>query len=80
MKAFERYLEEKGYARNTVDSYVFASDQLVEKASPIDNQSLLEHKEWLIASFAPKTANNRIGAINVYLDFIGFEGVRLKGI
>lgn len=80
MKTFESYLQEKGYARNTIDSYVFASDQLIEKTSTIDNRSLLEHKEWLVASFAPKTANNRIGAINVYLDFIGFEGIRLKGI
>lgn len=80
MKDFVKYLEEKGYARNTVDLYAYAGTQLVRRVQEITNQSLLEHKDWLVASFAPKTANNRIGAINVYLDFIGFEGIRLKGI
>lgn len=80
MKAFTTYLREKGYAENTVGSYEFAISQLIDKASPLTNQSLLSHKEWLVSSFAPKTANNRIGAINAYLDFIEFDGVRLKGV
>ena len=80
MKTFVRYLQEKGYAKNTISSYSFAVDQLIDKAGPLTNQSLLAHKEWLVSSFAPKTANNRIGAINAYLDFIAFDGIRLKGV
>ena len=80
MKAFEEYLRAQEYAPNTITSYLFAARQLEQKASPITNQSLLEHKEWLVSSFAPKTANNRIGAVNVYLDFLGFNGTRLKGV
>lgn len=80
MKSFARYLQEKGYAQNTVESYVFASEQLLEKVAQLTNQSLLNHKEWLVSSFAPKTANNRIGAINVYLDYIAFDGIRLRGV
>lgn len=80
MKVFAVYLREKGYSKNTVSSYEFAISQLLAKASPLTNQSLLKHKEWLVSSFAPKTANNRIGAINAYLDFIAFDGIRLKGV
>ena len=80
MKDFEEYLLTQEYAPNTIVSYLFAAKQLEQKASPITNQSLLDHKEWLVSSFAPKTANNRIGAINVYLDFLGFDGMRLKGV
>lgn len=80
MKAFAQYLQEKDYAENTISSYTFAVDQLIDKAQPLTNQSLLAHKEWLVSSFAPKTANNRIGAINAYLDFIAFDGIRLKGV
>lgn len=80
MKDFANHLAEKGYAKNTVTLYVYAGAQLVERVPEITNESLLEHKDWLVASFAPKTANNRIGAINAYLDFIDFEGIRLKGI
>ena len=75
MKAFTTYLREKGYAENTVGSYEFAISQLIDKASPLTNQSLLSHKEWLVSSFAPKTANNRIGAINAYL---GCTGARVS--
>lgn len=80
MKTFARYLLEKGYAENTISSYTFAIDQLTNRVQPFTNQSLLAHKEWLVSSFAPKTANNRIGAINAYLDFIAFDGIRLKGV
>lgn len=80
MKAFEEYLRVQEYASNTIASYLFAAKQLEQRASSITNQSLLEHKEWLVSSFAPKTANNRIGAINVYLDYLGFPGMRLKGV
>ena len=80
MKTFAQYLREKGYAENTISSYTFAVDQLIDRAQLLTNQSLLSHKEWLVSSFAPKTANNRIGAINAYLDFIAFDGIRLKGV
>lgn len=80
MKTFAQYLQEKGYAENTISSYTFAIDQLTNRAQPFTNQSLLAHKEWLVSSFAPKTANNRIGAINAYLDFVAFDGIRLKGV
>lgn len=80
MKDFIDHLEGRGYASNTINLYVYAAAQLSERVPEVTNQTLLEHKDWLVATFAPKTANNRIGAINVYLDFIGYEGMRLKGI
>ena len=80
MEQFVNYLQLKGYAENTVSSYAYAASQLRERCARLSDQSLLAHKEWLISSFAPKTANNRIGAINAYLDFIAFEGIRLKGV
>lgn len=80
MKDFEEYLLTQEYAANTVASYVYAARQLVGRAGKITDRALLDHKEWLVSSFAPKTANNRIGAINVYLDYTGFQGIRLKGV
>ena len=80
MEQFASYLLFRGFSNNTVDSYTFAARQLRSRCQYLTDQSLLEHKEWLVASFAPKTANNRIGAINAYLDFLGYEGLRLKGV
>ncbi len=80
MEQFISHLLLKGFSNNTVESYTFAAKQLNARCPCLTDQSLLEHKEWLVSSYAPKTANNRIGAINVYLDFLGYEGLRLKGV
>lgn len=80
MEEFEAYLKNRNYSLNTISSYSFAAGQLIERIGLVNDKTLLDHKEWLVTSFSAKTANNRIGAINVYLDFIGYEGVRLKGI
>lgn len=80
MEEFETYLITHNYAPNTIASYLFAAVQLQERAGVLTDQALLEHKEWLVASFSAKTANNRIGAINVYLDYRGYSGLRLKGV
>ena len=45
MKSFARYLQEKGYAQNTVESYVFASEQLLEKVAQI-SRSLTTRSGW----------------------------------
>lgn len=80
MEEFETYLISHNYAPNTIASYLFAATQLQERAVVLTDRALLEHKEWLVASFSAKTANNRIGAINVYLDYRGYSGLRLKGV
>lgn len=67
--------------KNTIQSYEYAIRQLHERVSAdFSNEDLLNHKDWLVNSFAPKTANNRITAINSYLDFIGYDGIRLKSL
>lgn len=80
METFETYLRNQGYASNTISSYQFAASQLNKRLSYLNDQALLDHKDWLVSTFSAKTANNRIGAINVYLDYLGYEGIRIKGI
>lgn len=81
MEDYKNYLAEKGFSAHTVDSYLFAIRQLHEKVgSQPNNESLLGHKDWLAAHFAAKTVNLRITAINSYLDFIEYRGIRLKSI
>ena len=81
MKNFKAYLSEKGFSQNTIDSYLFALRQLNERiASDLTNEALLEHKDWLTTHFASKTVNLRITAINAYLDFVQYSGIRLKGL
>ena len=81
MEMYIKYLNGKGFSKNTIQSYAYAIRQLHERVSAdFSNEDLLNHKDWLVNSFAPKTANNRITAINSYLDFIGYDGIRLKSL
>lgn len=81
MKDFKIYLLEKGFSDHTVDSYLFSVKQLHNRiGNEVHNDALLEHKDWLASCFAPKTVNIRLTAINSYLDFIGYDGIRLKGL
>lgn len=79
MDKYKKHLAEKGFSKNTIDSYLFAVRQLQERLEEDwSNQELLEHKDWLTATFAAKTANLRITAINSYLDFINYEAFGSK--
>ena len=80
MEGFERHLHRRGYSTNTVTSYVFAARQLCERIDALSDEALLMHKDWLIGTYAAKTVNNRLIAINAYLDFMGYEGIRLAGV
>ncbi|KFJ00113.1 phage integrase [Bifidobacterium porcinum] len=80
MEEFIAHLEARGMSRNTVCSYRFAIRQLLSRCSSLSDESLLAHKDWLVTGFSAKTANLRIGAINNYLDFTDYPGLRLKGV
>lgn len=81
MKKYEILLTEKGFSPHTVQSYLFAIRQMHARIGEHPaNSSLLDHKDWLVSNFSAKTANLRITAINSYLDYIRFDGIRLKSI
>lgn len=80
MEDFQRHLEEQGFSDNTIASYLYSISQLFGRERNISNEALLSHKDWLASCFAVKTVNLRITAINSYLDFIGYEGIRLKSL
>ncbi|WP_165056353.1 MULTISPECIES: tyrosine-type recombinase/integrase [unclassified Adlercreutzia] len=81
MEDYRTYLVEKGFSAYTVESYLFAIRQLNERfGTKLTNEGLLAHKDWLAAHFAAKTVNLRITAINSYLDFTEFQGIRLKSL
>ena len=81
MEDYTTHLVEKGFSAHTVDSYLFAIRQMTERlGNEPSNVELLAHKDWLAAHFAAKTVNLRITAINSYLDYIGYPGIRLKSL
>lgn len=81
MEDYAQHLRDKDFSENTISSYVFSVEQLIDRLGPdITNDRLLNHKDWLAAEHSAKTVNTRITAINSYLDFIDYDGIRLKGL
>ena len=81
MEDFKAHLLDCGFSIHTVESYLYAARQLkVRIRNELSNEALLAHKDWLASRFAAKTVNLRITAINSYLDFVGYNGIRLKGL
>lgn len=81
MEDFKRHLLDCGFSGHTVESYLYAAKQLEDRVSGgLSNESLLAHKDWLASRYAAKTVNLRTTAINSYLDFVGFDGIRLKSL
>lgn len=80
MEGYEQYLRNRGFSDNSVRSYLYAAKQLDKRLKTLNNEELLAHKDWLIATYSAKTVNIRLVAINAYLDFKGYEGIRLAGL
>lgn len=81
MEDFKRHLLDHGFSNHTVDSYLYAAKQLKDRVGgTLSNDSLLAHKDWLASCYAAKTVNLRISAINSYLDFVEYDGIRLKNL
>lgn len=81
MEDFKHHLLDRGFSSHTVESYLYAAKQLEDRVSVgFSNESLLAHKDWLASRYAVKTVNLRITAINSYLDFVGYDGIRLKSL
>lgn len=81
MEDFKAHLLGCGFSVHTVESYLYAARQLEDRIRDgLSNEALLTHKDWLASQFAAKTVNLRITAINSYLDFVGYDGIRLKSL
>lgn len=81
MEDFKAHLFDCGFSNHTVESYLYAAKQLESRVHDgFSNEALLAHKDWLASRYAAKTVNLRITAINSYLDFIGYDGIRLKSL
>ncbi len=73
VKRFKRYLKKNELAENSILCYTWTIKYYLTNYQYINETSLLEYKNYLVANFSPATANQRIQAINKYLGFINFK-------
>ncbi len=78
--SFSNYLKGKGYAENTIKSYLFAVEQFNQTYSQLSNDSLRAYKLELIENCKPRTVNLRISAMNCFIKSIGSECTKLQTV
>ena len=77
---FEEYLKKCDLSRNTISSYLWTVDYYNSNYQSINRDSLSAYRCYLAENYKPKTVNARIQAINKYLEYLGRERLKLKGI
>lgn len=79
-RAFRQYLLDRGMSDNTVRSYLTAIRQYYDKYPCLSFENLRLYKVFLIEQYKPQTVNQRIRALNCYMEYRNFTGGKLKMI
>lgn len=80
IEEFREYLIDKERSRNTIDSYIRSIKIYFEKYDEVSKANLIDFKKWLLETKKPKTAHNRIVALNQYCVFLGHPEYCVKSI
>lgn len=73
VQRFRRYLKKEDLSDNTILGYTWTLKYFLTNYQKITNDTLLSYKGYLMANFAPATANQRIQAMNKYLKFVSYK-------
>ena len=72
-ETFEKYMRESNLSANTIAAYLKAIRQYEALFGRVNRKNLQAYKLWLIEKYKPQTINQRLRAINCYLESIGKE-------
>lgn len=67
-------------SKNTIDGYMSSVSIFYQRYNEINKANMLDFKKWQLEKWKPKTANNRIVALNQYCIFLGHPEFCVKGI
>lgn len=67
-------------AENTIDGYVRSVEIFYQRYNEVSKKNMLDFKRWQLEKWKPKTAHNRIVALNQYCIFLGHPEFCVKGI
>lgn len=80
LEAFREYLMDEERSENTIDCYLTSVNIYFSRYGEISKKNMLDFKKWQLERWKPKTANNRIVAMNQYCIFSGHPECCIKGI
>lgn len=80
LEDFKEELSMRNLSHHTIRSYMTSVRQLLGQQGELTEQSLAAYKLYLIEHCKPRTVNQRIRAINCYLEFKGLLHLKLSMI
>lgn len=80
VEEFRDYLMDLERSENTIDNYCRSVDIFFKKYGELSKENMLEFKRWQLEKWKPKTAHNRVVAMNQYCIFSGHPELCVKGI
>lgn len=79
-KNFEAFLKQNNLSENTIRSYLWVYNYYSSHYSDFSPTNLLSFKEYLTSHYKPQTVNQRIQAINKYLEFSGLSQSKIHTV
>lgn len=67
-------------SKNTIDNYIRSINIFFQRYNEVNKANMLDFKKWQLEKWKPKTAHNRVVAMNQYCNFIGHSEYCVKGI
>ena len=80
IEKFREWLIDKERSDNTIDSYTRSVAIFLSSYPDITKKNMLDFKRWQLEKWKPKTANNRIIALNQFCIFKGHPEYCVKGV
>lgn len=80
IKNFKNWMRRNNLADSTITSYTNTLSDYKKKYKTLSKNSLLAYRQYLIDNFNPRTANQRISAINKYLEYSNKKSLKLKNV
>lgn len=77
---FKKYLLEQKLSDATVNSYVRTSNFYKRNFKTLSPKKLQEYKNYLLEKYKPRTVNQRIQAMNKYLEYRNRPDLKLKSV
>lgn len=80
VERYGEYLRDNERSENTIDSYCRSVNIFFSQYSELSKKNMLDFKRWQLEKWKPKTANNRVVAMNQYCIYSNHPEYCVKGI
>lgn len=80
IESYKEYLIEEERSQATIDKYIHDITAFCQwiNGRGIDKKAVLEYKEYLISTYAPRSVNSILSSLNSLFDYLGWHDCKVK--